>query len=343
MQTIHNILEDIKNGKKINWQEYKLNSLSLSDSYLRISKTMKIKFYKDYFLNKSIKVKHCGTILTFKEFIDNSLKLHSANFCKIRLCPMCTWRRSLKVFGQVSKIMDYFESNFGYRYIFLTLTVENVSSDLLSNELDILFKSFELLVKRKEFKNISKGWFRCLEITHNWEKDNYHPHFHLIIAVNKSYFKKSDQYITHNQWVKLWQSCLKVNYIPIVDVRTLKPDINNSKNYKTSIAEVAKYAVKYNDYILTVKDQKNKDLKNYFDNKTDEVVKTLDKVLQNRRLIAFGGKFKEIHKKLNLDNSLDKDLINTGNEDLIRNDLSYTLITYKWNIGFQNYIKIIDY
>lgn len=343
MQIINKILKDQKNEKTIEWQKYKINSLPLSDSYLRISNKNNFKFFKNYYLNKSLRVKDCGTFLTFKEFIDNSLKLYSANFCQVRLCPMCAWRRSLKIFGQVSRIMDYFENNFEYRYIFLTLTVENVSSDLLSNELDHLFKSFILLTKRKEFRNISNGWFRCLEITHNWERNDYHPHFHVIIAVNKSYFKKSNQYLTQKQWAKLWQSCLKADYIPLVDVRVVKPDINNNKSYKTSIAEVAKYAVKYNDYILTVKDQKNKDLKNYSEDKTDEVVEILDKVLQNRRLVAFGGKFKEIHKKLNLDDSIDGDLIHTDNENELRNDLSYTLVRYQWNVGFQNYLKIIDY
>ena len=47
--------------------------------------------------------------------------------------------------------------------------------------------------------------------------------------------------------------------------------------------------------------------------------------LQNRHLVAFGGKFKEIHKKLNLDDSIDGDLIHTDNENKLRNDLSYTL------------------
>ena len=91
MQITKNTLEDVKNGKKIEWQKYKINSLSLSDSYLRIAETRNTKFYRDYFINKAIRVNECGTILTFKKFIDFSLKLHSANFCKVRLCPMCSW------------------------------------------------------------------------------------------------------------------------------------------------------------------------------------------------------------------------------------------------------------
>ncbi len=341
MQIVNEILEDVKNGKKVEWKKYKMNSLPLGDSYLRISKNISTELNKNYFLNKAILVKNCGTILTFKQFIDSSLKLHSANFCKVRLCPMCTWRRSLKIFGQVSKIMDYFEKNFEYKYIFLTFTVKNISSHLLSSELDNLFKAFKRLMRKKELKNISKGFFRCLEITHNWERDDYHPHFHVIMAVNKSYFKKSDKYLTQKKWTELWQSCLKVNYIPVVDVRVVKPDIVNNKSYKTSIAEVAKYTVKSNDYLLNTKDIKNKKLISYFENRTDEAVMTLDRALQNRRLVAFGGKFKEVHKKLNLDDTVNGDLINLDN-NILREDLSYISVTYKWNIGFQNY-KLLNF
>ncbi|MBU5425427.1 hypothetical protein KQI41_03285 [Tissierella pigra] len=38
---------------------------------------------------------------------------------------------------------------------------------------------------------------------------------------------------------------------------------------------------------------------------TDKVFKTLDYVLHRKRLTAFGFKFKEVHKELNLDDAED--------------------------------------
>ena len=79
--------------------ENKKKSLLLSESYKRLGLE-----------KKSFRVSECGTFLEFKKFVDGSLKLNGANFCKVRLCPMCSWRRSLKIFSQVSEIMNYFGS-----------------------------------------------------------------------------------------------------------------------------------------------------------------------------------------------------------------------------------------
>ncbi|NMB19124.1 MAG: protein rep, partial [Erysipelothrix sp.] len=68
---------------------------------------------------------------------------------------------------------------------------------------------------------------------------------------------------------------------------------------------------------------------------SDEVVETLDYALHRKRLTAFGFKFKEIHKKLNLDDTEDGDLTNTDNEDL-REDLTNIILRYQWNIGVKN-------
>ena len=48
-------------------------------------------------------------------------------------------------------------------------------------------------VNRKKVKNVVIGYFRGLEVTHNLDKnsndyDTYHPHFNIILMVNKSYF-----------------------------------------------------------------------------------------------------------------------------------------------------------
>ncbi len=107
------ILKDVnKNGKDNLWQERKLNTLDLAESYKRLG-------YKKYY-----RVLDCSTFLEWRYYVESKeKKLINANFCKVRLCPMCAWRRSLKTFGQVSKVMDYVEENYDYKYIFLTLTV----------------------------------------------------------------------------------------------------------------------------------------------------------------------------------------------------------------------------
>ncbi|MPQ45116.1 protein rep, partial [Clostridium tarantellae] len=253
-----------------------------------------------------------------------------ANFCKDRLCPMCCWRRSLKIFGQVSKVMNKTLENNDYRFIFLTLTVKNCEGFELSDEIDKLFLAFKKLTKRKEFK-IVKGWFRGLEVTHNLNKyskdyDTYHPHFHIILMVNKSYFTDTKQYISQKNWTVLWKDCLNIDYNPIVNVKAFKTSTKNIA--KKSVAEVAKYTVKDNDYLI--KDQVM----------TDSSVMILNNALKGRRLIAFGKDFRSIHKLLNLDDAENGDLVNTDSEELIREDLDSVIEVYKWNIGLKEYIKL---
>lgn len=178
------ILQDTKNGKDNNWKERKESTLDLAASYKRIGS------------NKHYRVLDCSTFLEFKLTTVNDLKLTSANFCKVRLCPMCSWRRSLKIFGQVSKVMDHVEENYNYRYIFLTLTVRNCYGEDLRDTLDLMTKSFNKLSERKAFKQAVKGYFRSLEITYNKKDNTYHPHFHMILAVDNSYFTQSKIYLS---------------------------------------------------------------------------------------------------------------------------------------------------
>ncbi len=313
------ILQDTKNGKDNNWKERKESTLDLAASYKRIGS------------NKHYRVLDCSTFLEFKLTTVNDLKLTSANFCKVRLCPMCSWRRSLKIFGQVSKVMDHVEENYNYRYIFLTLTVRNCYGEDLRDTLDLMTKSFNKLSERKAFKQAVKGYFRSLEITYNKKDNTYHPHFHMILAVDNSYFTQSKIYLSQEKWTNLWKSCLRVDYTPIVDVRRIKKDDN--KGFGKAVAETAKYTVKAEDFLI--RDDKG----NIQENLTDEVVETLDYALHRKRLTSFGFVFKEIHKKLNLDNAEDGDLTNTDNEEL-REDLTDVILKYQWNIGIKNYVLV---
>lgn len=321
------VLIDVNDkGKVVDWQTKKLNTLDLAESYKRLG-----------YENKYYRVRDCGTFLEFRRYQDQSLKLNQANFCKVRLCPMCSWRRSLKIYGQVSKVMDEVSLNNDYDFIFLTLTCRNVLGEDLSSTIDILFNAFKKMTKRKRFKQSIKGYFRALEVTHNLDYtsnsfDTYHPHFHIILVVNKSYFDDKRYYISQNEWTEIWKSCLKVDYTPIVDVRRFKD--TKGQGVSKSIAEVAKYTVKDKDFI--VRDDVTMEI---VETMTDDAVLILDKALAYRRLTSFGGILKDIHKELNLDDPEDGDLINTDNEE-IREDLDYIIERYHWNIGYKQYLKV---
>ena len=169
----------------------------LAQSYTRIG-----------YQNKALRVADCGTFLEFAHEIQvdgviaEKGKLHNANFCKDRLCPMCSWRRSYKIFAQVSQIMEQIGSD--YKFLFLTLTVPNCAPESLSETISRLMLSWNRLIDYKRFKKAIKGFFRALEVTRNFSNGSYHPHFHCVLAVSKSYGKHSD-YINHDEWLEMWR------------------------------------------------------------------------------------------------------------------------------------------
>lgn len=309
------ILEDVKRGKSIPWKEKKIKSLKVSDSFKRLK-----------YIKKSNRIKYCGSYLEFIKNIEtNEKKLYSANFCKERLCPMCQWRKSLKVFHQVSRIMDKVQKERKNLIpLFLTLTLKNCTGSNLSSTLDNIFQSWYKLVKYRKIKRIVKGWFRTLEITYNKKNDTFHPHIHSIIMVDKNYFKKNNKdYMQTSDWVNIWRKALNINYDPICDIRKIK---NNKKKYK-AMSEVAKYTLKDTDFI--------------FDDiyLTDKVIGVLNCCLKGRRLYALGGVLKQIAKEIKISNLSEGDLVHID-EEKIREDVSSVIELYHWNFGFTNYVKI---
>lgn len=321
------VLKDItKAGKERPWREKKLKTIELANSYYRLGNK---KYYR---------IVDCGSYLEYRMYLEtNEKRLNRSNFCKVRLCPMCSWRRSLKIFGQTSKVMNKALEEKEYRFLFLTLTCKNIEGEDLSNQIDDLFFAFRKMIRRKIFNQAVKGWFRALEVTHNLDEtsdnyDTYHPHFHMVLMVNKSYFDDGKLYISHEEWVKLWKSCMSVDYEPFVNIKAFKT--GSKLEIEKSVAEVAKYTVKDEDLIIKDENgQVDEDL-------TDDAVFILDKALANRRLVAFGGKLREIQQKLKLDDLENGDLINTDNEEKLRDDLEYIIESYHWKVGYNQYIKI---
>ena len=221
-------------------------------------------------------INECGDLLMFlSDFEMENKKLHKGSFCKNRFCPMCSWRMACKDSLKISILMEHLKKEGNKEFIFLTLTAPNVKGDNLEEEIRKYNKSFDKLMKRNEVKNIVKGYIRKLEVTYNSDMssksyDTYHPHFHVVIAVNKTYFKKSDLYINQQRWLELWQEATGDSSITQVDVR--KSRANNLKE----VYELAKYSAKDSDYLIS-----------------RPVFETFYKALKGKRFIVYGGLFSE--------------------------------------------------
>lgn len=312
-------LRDVsESGRERPWRRKKLANRLLSQAYKSVNP------------DKAERLQNCASWLVFRE-TDGGLqkKLESAIFCKVRLCPMCAYRRSVKLAVHMDRIMKALESDGQYAYIFATFTVRNCAGDDLSATINAMMAAWSRISRAKSFKDVVLGWYRGLEVTHNVDSnskdyDTYHPHFHCIFVVSKAYFS-SRKYISHDKWVRMWAKAMRIDYAPNVDVRRVKG------NTIKAVAEATKYSVKDADYILP----NDWDL-------TVDTVRILDAALADRRLVAYGGKMKEWHRRLNLDDEIDGDLIHVQDETDLTQELDSHLVRYVWNVGYNQYFRDDD-
>ena len=308
------ILKDTSklSGKERPWREKKLDSLTYSQ-YLEVLN-----------FKKANRVKDCGDVLQFA-MTDDGMKLYQTWFCHSRLCPLCSWRRTLKNSYELQQILDVANSKDPKAiYLFLTLTEENSQLGELKVNLKKMNGSIRRLMQyRKVAKNLI-GYVRSSEITVNRSNFTFHQHMHVLLLMKSSYFNSSD-YLTKSDWVKLWRRARKLDYDPVIDVRKIRARSNHGQGALVDSAkEVAKYQVKNSDYITT-------------DQESDLIIlNELEKGLQGSRQLSFGGLLKEIRHTLLLDQTED-DLINVSNDDS-DNDV-IRKVMYKWNSKVADYVS----
>jgi len=264
-----------------------------------------------------------------------NMKVHKADFCKNRFCPMCAWRKANKDALAISVMMEYIVEKEEKDFLFLTLTAPTVPADQLEDEIKKFNVSFKKMFERKELKSVVKGYIRKLEVTYDGDEfitkdmykkrssyydkrglkfgdDNpnynkYHPHFHVLIAVNKSYFTDKNYYLSRDRWLQLWQEATGDYSITQVDIRKFKKHAKDSEVY-----EIAKYSAKDNDYLHS-----------------EEVFDVFYKALKGKRILVYSGLFKDANKKFK-----DGDLKEYMKEDTT--EYVY-LILYTW--GEKKYIQ----
>lgn len=253
----------------------------------------------------------CSKVLTFAD-LGLGYELVSAYFCRRRLCPCCSWRRARKIFENVYSVITDEEFT-GKEFIFITLTVRNVPGDKLSAAIDHLWQGFRKLTKNSysPFSKSFAGTFRAVEITYNPDRENYHPHLHIMAAVEPEYFRKTNpNYISHVRLRELWRDACGLDYLPQVNIKKVKGN-------EDSVAEAVKYTVKPGAL------------------RNPAVVETLHTALYRRRLIAYGGLFKTVRTRLNLpdeDDLPEQDCAKWQAEEAMQNPYIRKIVL-EWNLG----------
>lgn len=305
-----------KSGKQRPWREKKIDNVSYAD----ILEILKIK--------KAYNVKQCGNVLEFKPSDDGYLKLYKTWFCKSKLCPVCNWRRAMKNSYQAQKVIEeVVKEKPKARWLFLTLSTKNaIDGETLERSLKHLTESFRRLFKYKKVSKNLIGFMRSTEVTVNKKDGSYNQHMHVLLCVENSYFKNKENYITQDEWIKLWQKALQVDYKPVANIKAIKPNKKGDKDIQAAIKETSKYSVKSSDY-LTGNQEKDA-----------EIVQDLEQGLHRKRMLSYGGLLKQKHKILNLDDAENGDLIKTSDDEAITEEEEKAhSITAIWNFEKQNY------
>lgn len=327
------------------WREKKLANELLALAYDSVNES------------KAKRLRECATHLAFERFANGDLRLKGMNSCRVRLCPMCSWRRSLKNYHNNRSIVDFLEKNNNGAWLFLTLTVKNVTGDVLTSEIDHLMYAWKKLLKNVDVKRIVRGFYRGFEVTHDCDfyitrasyrkrkkhldklglkvgdlnptYDTYHPHFHALVYVNKSYFESRD-YMSYKKWQQAWQQALGVDYEPQIDIKRVKvlPSDDGSYSLGQSVGEISKYSTKPTDYIYP----DDWDL-------TIDSVRVLDEALANRQLITYGGEVKEAFKQLKLEDADKGDLVRVGESDEHAGEKPIGEAFFYWHVGYRQYFS----
>ena len=282
---------DEKNGKRQPWRQKKIENLKYAN-YLQILK-----------FKKSHRVHGCAEKLAFAVDSNGKKKLYQAWFCKSRLCPMCQWRRSLKVTYELKKVLKTaIEEYPKAKFLFLTLTVKNCNGTELKSTLKKLTTAFNKLFNYKKVTKNLLGYVRSTEITVNETDGSYHSCLHVLLMVKSTYFKGHDNYITQNEWAELWKRASKLDYTPVVNVKQIY-DKKGKGALNSAVLEVTKYQLKSKDYLN--------------DNVDDEInlrhLKDLEEALAGTRQYGYGGVLKEIARKLKLPD--ENDLVHIESEE----------------------------
>lgn len=230
----------------------------------------------------ALRVEHCSQVLEFARDppkqagrekltakVGQKLTLKNAWFCRVRHCPVCQWRRSLmwqaKVYRALPALLRDFPDT---RFLFMTLTIRNCPVSELRATLDRMGKAWVRLTQLRSWP--ARGWVRAVEITRSQRDRSAHPHYHCLLMVPPAYFQ--GDYLKQQEWAELWRQCLRINYKPVVDIRTVKlalvPDTQRVNKPPArmweAVAEILKYAVKPSDMIrdhewfLSLSDQLHK-------------------------------------------------------------------------------------
>ncbi len=98
-------------------------------------------------------------------------------YCNNRWCNQCNRIRTANLMNGYTPLIKKM-----YDPYFVTLTIPNVLGVQLSDAMELMHKRFKQLRDRLRKAGMSVIGLRKLECTYNAKRNDYHPHYHLVIS-----------------------------------------------------------------------------------------------------------------------------------------------------------------
>ena len=79
---------------------------------------------------------------------------------------------------------------------------------------------------------------RATEVTINNKDNSYNQHMHVLVCVEPTYFKNTENYANQKQWIQFWKKAMKLDYDPNVKVQMIRPKININRIYNRQLTKL---------------------------------------------------------------------------------------------------------
>ncbi len=164
----------------------KLAQLSPSDfeiSVQTLRKRAKAKFFTNSYvkplasLRSPLQKSYNNTIYGCSNLLVQTDKKITSHYCNNRWCIVCNRIRTAKLINGYKKPLSELNNKY-----FVTLTVPNVLRENLRNTIKDMIKNFRCIYKSLFKMTVKIKGIRKLECTYNEIRNDFHPHFHLIVS-----------------------------------------------------------------------------------------------------------------------------------------------------------------
>ena len=250
-----------------------------------------------------------------------------AKLCRDRLCPVCSWRLSVKRYAEMSAVCSALLTDYPHnRWSFMTLTVQNCAPEQLDYTLAQMAQAFNRMRQRKVFKENVCGWARTVEVTFNAATNTLHPHYHILIMWNIGSEVVESGARLLNNWLASCRDLLVSYKGQHIEEITGSHDEQAPEDITGAVLETFKYTQKTSDLLSMPL----------------RVFRDYARHMARKRAVAYGGLIKEYMKKLHFrtdDEPGDAEEVtickNCGNADLSR-------ALYKWSFAERSYLFDIE-